>query len=502
MKKTLFLLLVLLILPLKIFAVVDRQELIFIKTDEQGNFINDAEFKVHSLDGSIEYEVYKTKEGDFVTGKTPTPQLSTKDYKATFMFGETVFLNNGQYYLDYGEENYNKLLSILGPEERQIVEDLKNYNKYDEYYHSFVEHVYSSEYERIQATRGISIHDWNSCSDATPVPQSSTKDYKKAFMLSEGYNGEAIGFCQGIDITIPVLMILEETKAPQGLKKEKAIVEYEYHISYGFSYSGVLVNIAPVNYKPIRLYKYKYDMDYSNMLDLGRRLTLMTNEEELFFKNDCGSYFAPLTNPLRAPNPINSIKKYNVTKLEGEGEGAEEPVCMGYPVIIDHENGAMLTISSYVNNGGSTKAIKGSKINYKVIVTNEGSRESTNNVITSIIPEGFKYVEGSASDNGVYLESANAVRWNVDVIDVESTKELTYKVSVTEDVDLDKAYISTATVMNDASDEIVSNETRVTLESIENPKTGEANKIIVLFVVCVIGLIGYYLIDRKILIKL
>ena len=87
--------------------------------------------------------------------------------------------------------------------------------------------------------------------------------------------------------------------------------------------------------------------------------------------------------------------------------------CSILPIIIDHKNGAVLTISSYVNNGGSTKAVKGSTVNYKVVVKNEGTSESTNNVITSKIPEGFKYVVGSASDNGEYIESTNSIRWNV-----------------------------------------------------------------------------------------
>ena len=485
MKKLLFLLLVLLI-PLKLKAAI------FIKVDEQGNYINDAEFKVHSLDGSIEYEVVKTKEAEHLDAnseKTPTPMSVKK-----LALGD--ILDDGQYYFEnYGTENYNKLLNILGPEERQIVEGLKNLSNMDYYEDLLYGHTYATDYERYQATRGIGFIVDRNCMNN----MSSTKNYRAKFMEGETDSTQQI-ICEKITVDVPVLMILEETKAPQGLKKSKAIVEYLYRVVYEYDESYNYINNPTVTYMVTSLYKYDYELDYSNMLDLVRKKEISTNDDELYFKDDCGDYYKS-NFVLFAPTPINSIKKYNVTKLEGEVEGAEGPVCMGYPVIIDHENGAVLTISSYVNNGGSTKAIKGSKINYKVVVKNEGTENSTNNVITSIIPEGFKYVEGSASDNGVYLESANAVRWNVDVIDVESTKELTYKVSVTEDVDLDKAYISTATVMNDASDEIVSNETRVTLESIENPKTGEANKIIVLFVVCVIGLIGYYLIDRKSIIK-
>ena len=128
------------------------------------------------------------------------------------------------------------------------------------------------------------------------------------------------------------------------------------------------------------------------------------------------------------------------------------------------------------------------------------SISSTNNVITSRIPEGFEYVEGSASDSGVYLESTNSVRWNIDEIGVESTKELTYKVSVSEDVDLTQSYISSATISSDDVEEMESNETMVTLQGeIENPKTGDARNVLILFALSVAGLIVYYIQDKKVL---
>ena len=462
---------------------------VFIKTDEQGNYINDAEFKIHSVNGNVEYEVWKTTE-PLAIEVPPAQDMSTRKL-------ETVgtITNNGQYeFFATGESNYNEIISILGTEEKQILEDLKIPSKLNLYGTAFYDTHYASEYAKVQVTRGIDFTK-HRCNQA--FQSSNIKDYKIKKMAT---NESCYNY---LDITVPVIMILEETKAPTGLKKEKAILLYKYHMDYVFDENDNYLRTENVYYTVFyKMYKYNYDLNYSNILDLLRRLILLTNDEELYFKNDCGDYYHGLIlaeeseNFVQTPTPTSSIKEYKASKMNNLQ-------CSNYPVIIDHENGAVLTISSYVNNGGSTKAAKGSKLNYKVVVRNEGTTSSTNNVITSKIPEGFEYVEGSASDNGVYLESANAIRWNIDEIGVESTKELTYKVSVSEDVDLTQAYISSATISNDGNDVIESNETRVILEGvITNPKTGDINKIIILFVLCVAGLILYYVLDHRTVVKL
>ena len=483
MKKIVVILIMfILIIPLKIGA-LSGSRYYFIKTDEQGNFINDAEFKVHSLDGSIEYNVWKNVLG----GKAPTPM-------STIKLAIDDIAEDGQYYLfNSGEEDYNKLYNILSDDQKAVLEDLKDESKHAQYY-ELRDQTYSSDLERMQATHGIEfIMESNCVITEGPTPQVSDKNYNPTFMANE------INGCMKLDIYVPVAMILEETKAPAGLKKEKAVMTFKYIITYDFDYdssnnSYIYLGVSKVNYSVLGMYKYSHDINYSDVLNIYRKETILTNEDELYLKTDCGNYYVPETALItKAPTATNSIKEYKTSKMNNSQ-------CFNYPVIIDHENGAVLTISSYVNNEGSTKASKGSELNYKVVVKNEGTTSSTNNVITSRIPEGFEYVEGSASDSGVYLESTNSVRWNIDEIGVESTKELTYKVSVSEDVDLTQAYISSATISNDGNDEIESNETRVILEgTITNPKTGDFNRIIILFVLCVAGFILYYIQDKKVL---
>ena len=86
----------LLIVPIVIFGDAAsptdiRPTGVFIKTDEQGNYINDAEFKIHSVNGNVEYEVWKTTE-PLAIEVPPAQDMSTRKL-------ETVgtITNNGQY---------------------------------------------------------------------------------------------------------------------------------------------------------------------------------------------------------------------------------------------------------------------------------------------------------------------------------------------------------------------------------------------------------------------
>ena len=180
-------------------------------------------------------------------------------------------------------------------------------------------------------------------------------------------------------------MVLEETKAPIGLKKEKAIIEYYYVIEYSFNnnYENRFVRVERVSAEISGLFvKYNYDLDYSNILGLETKRQSITNDEELYYKTDCGNYFMPVAQTLATPTPTNSLKNYSTKKMEMNS-------CYNYPVLIDYKSDVRLVISSYVNNGGSTRAEKGSKVDYKIVVRNEGTASSSNNIITSKIPYGF-----------------------------------------------------------------------------------------------------------------
>ena len=481
MKKVLFLLcLLVLIIPLNVKAYYFSYPIEFIKVDDQGNYINDAEFYIHSINGNLTFDVVKTTE---ISDSSPTP-ISTRK------LGNGDIINNGRYeFSSGGELNYNDFLSILGPEERQIVEDLSDYNNYQRYL-DLLSQEYSSDYARLMVTRGADFYYSEECLFETPSPQSSDKDYNIKKM-----EGETL-ICPTIYLNIPVMMMLEETKAPVGYKKEKAIIEYLFKVTYTLDKNNnyALDGNPYVSYDATNLYKYNYEFDYSNIIDTYKNAMTGMNDDELFYKNECNMYYYGIpTGTLTSGVIGNNLKDYNVVRLEGD-----EPDCYNIPIIIDYKDGSKLTISSYVNNGGRTKAVKGSEVKYKVVVRNIGTSESNNNVITAKIPNGFEYVPGSASNNGEYIESTNSIRWNVDIINVESSVELTFNASVSEDVDLDASYISTATVTNDSNEEVESNETVVILQGeITNPKTGDFNKVLALFILSVVGFILYYVVDNK-----
>ena len=113
MKKIfLSIIILLIIVPLKINAFT------FIKEDEEGNYINDAEFRVRSLDGSITYNVRRKSELDNQGFRSPTPMSVKKMDTESGLIPGQYLISNEYYEGNETTEFYNKLLNILGPEER------------------------------------------------------------------------------------------------------------------------------------------------------------------------------------------------------------------------------------------------------------------------------------------------------------------------------------------------------------------------------------------------
>ncbi len=130
------------------------------------------------------------------------------------------------------------------------------------------------------------------------------------------------------------------------------------------------------------------------------------------------------------------------------------------------------TVNGLVKYNASNKK----ELNYKIRIKNTGNIPSNGNVIVTYVPNEIEVDEESITDNGEYNKSDNTITWNVDIIDVDETVELTYSAIAPNESD-GKEFIGKSSI---TSEQVLSakysNNTIVTLdkivEVIDNPETG------------------------------
>ena len=128
-----------------------------------------------------------------------------------------------------------------------------------------------------------------------------------------------------------------------------------------------------------------------------------------------------------------------------------------------------------VGSGNATtedlNVVRGNEVTYTLIVKNIGQGAAQNVVITDAIPEGLRFVEGSANLGGT-LESGT-LSWKLDTLAPNEEVTLTFRVKVPY-VQEDTAWNNIAAVTGANSDESVdSNEVTILVKVPTNPVTGD-----------------------------
>ena len=126
------------------------------------------------------------------------------------------------------------------------------------------------------------------------------------------------------------------------------------------------------------------------------------------------------------------------------------------------------------------------------------------NVIKTMLPKGLKYVEGSASNNGIYDQDTNTIMWNLDYIEEESEEELTFELIVSDKQD--KYSIKSSLKSIDMEDEIKSNDVEILLDDdkivvkVANTFNSSSNIILIMcgfFTIVGCSFLGYNYIKSK-----
>ncbi|MBQ6323681.1 MAG: DUF11 domain-containing protein [Bacilli bacterium] len=281
-----------------------------------------------------------------------------------------------------------------------------------------------------------------------------------------------------INIVYP--MIVEETKSPPGYKKaEKYVVLISGKIIFSESNNQLKRSFEPdETSEDYGYYRYDPDYDYSEMYKL-------TEEELTSFKNE---YKVELPKV-----ETNICHEEEICEYDEEWgyyyNCSMQPVCNSANVIVNSISGVDLKIENYIEDTSVVAAKKGDKLKYKVVVANQGVDTSHSNVITSVIPKELTYVEGSASGNATYNKITKTITWTVSELDPNASEELTYDVTVNNDI----ADISTiqmrSSITSDETTELKSMPVTVTVEEknssnvipiFNSPKTGALLSIIML----------------------
>lgn len=275
--------------------------------------------------------------------------------------------------------------------------------------------------------------------------------------------------CYHMSFTYPVL--LKEVMSPPGYQKQDTIVLSEVEFTFTFDENN---NIKA---KGIDIHGYRNGyFYYDSNLNLNSNINtydyyveyLHTNAEALNI--GCGD-----TYPY---SPSNIFE-----------------VCSdSYTVIEDDIGEVVLTIDNTVNDKHEYTTNGNSRVEYKVIVSNNGNASSGNNIVKTVIPKEIEVLTNTISDDGVYTNNDRTITWNIDYIDPHSNEELTYSVNVPSNK-IGK-YTITSNVNSNQQLDIVESAPAV-LNIVSNPTTGNIFFLIMigLFVLLCVVLVS---LNRKI----
>lgn len=243
-----------------------------------------------------------------------------------------------------------------------------------------------------------------------------------------------------------VPLILEETNVPKKYQKaDKYVLLVQINTNFYYNHDqdiftkridcrSVTSYEAHGTYDVYKQIYFKYDENY----DYSKALIFTDEEYNEFYD------------------------KYYIDLLDEDGNA----------IIVDKLGEVDLSISSTIDDKLSVKTKRGKSLSYKVVVQNKGTITSYGNIIKTSLPDGLEYVDGSASDNGVYDKDTNTITWNLDTLDPNEEKILTFKVLST---DTKSKYIVKANIQNEDMTEVVkSNDVEILIESnVENPNTSD-----------------------------
>ncbi len=318
------------------------------------------------------------------------------------------------------------------------------------------------------------------------------------------------------DVPLPTVFTLEETKAPSGYAKTKVLVPGIIHLEYFVKgYQAPKVKSGQDIYYRVEDYfnGEEYDVEllgifaynfnaYIDYGDVDVNVLLGTDIEEaynLMYENAQGTEcLQNVKSNYKSLNQIQSIQSALPGGSLGLTDYRDFDFC--YFSLFNEKGNVNLEVSTSVNDKNSITTTTNNSLKYKVLVKNTGSVDAIDSLVVSKLPEGFNYVEGSASNGGVYNSTDNTITWNVARLRVANEVELSYEAFAPEGASSLKSYIGEAYAQAfGMNNRIESNKTTVNL--MLNPKTSAPIYGIIITLLIAWGVAGYLFLYKKYFMK-
>ncbi len=228
------------------------------------------------------------------------------------------------------------------------------------------------------------------------------------------YNLYVVPRTNKIQIYYPIPILIKQTKAEPGYQKNDILVVGT--VDAMFNYSGD--NVTGIDVKiNIALFKNGYIYgeeipEYKPLDDLKtlNNLPTLSHQEGACFNTNAGMIITNDNGCVGSENFLNISTSYHLV-----------------PYFVAEKGTVKYEINNTVNGLAKYNASKDKKLEYKINVKNIGNAPSSENVITTYVPEEVTVNESSISDSGVYNSSNHSITWTFDYFDVGETKELDYQ---------------------------------------------------------------------------
>ena len=254
------------------------------------------------------------------------------------------------------------------------------------------------------------------------------------------------------DIYLPTAFLLEETNVPPGYIKEKIYVpgtiQFTYRTPSEEDNTLELFSVELYCRKTPRYLKYDdYDEEYLVGIDFRKNDELWQTKS--IETNSC------------------ALERYKDIPFEAKDFNVNPGNCQ---LVLKNVKGKIsLSVENKVNETISLTTTSNTKLTYKVTLKNTGDIDAVDSILTSRIPTGFEYVEGSVSDGGIY--NNGEIQWRVTRLDAKKEKTFTFNVYVPKGTNVSKDYIGESSVSNFAMPNRVDSDKTVVKLLLVNPNT-------------------------------
>ena len=403
---------------------------------------------------------------------------------------------------NYGEAEYfEELKNVLSAEQKNVVDQIKT----------------TDDFKKIAYGNYVECYEYGNF--ASTEAQGNNEESGAEYRITSDY------YC---DIPLPTIFYLEETKAPAGYAKDKLLVpgtimlkyqimnyvinesydtlsqtnpQFRYSDYFNTNYNVELVGISVTNVMP------SFTMDYGKV-ETNKLVGTDIDTADTIWKNNAN--IARVCNNTKLADNI-FISNYSelrevflkIASTRGQSERTNTNSSLLYSpegvaimcntaMVVNKKGTVDLEISSSVNNVESLTTNINQNLQYRVTVKNKGNIDAIDNVVKAKVPDDFVYVEGSATDGGVYADGT--ITWVVGRIYSEKEVTLSYLAYAPKGVNTGQDYIGEASVDSfSVNQRVDSNKTMVRL-SLTNPSTYAPLSI--LFIIAIVAAWTVYLLTK------